>query len=231
MMISISARRGGRQAAGHSLSALRVTALAVVLAAGVAGCSGGSANGYSLDGGDGSDPGSDTGSEPTPDREPEATGGDPLLLLGDDTELLNAVPDIVDSITLADTGLQVAYTAPGQRDRIAPAYLEAQWVYMQTCTGVTAPPPLLVIVSGSVAPFVATDDVIRDIDGSTVAAASVTAAGNVVQVSDSDFDGSIGTEGFSTRTILGRMLWLGDDLAERDYPFTCARTEPFTAPG
>jgi len=170
------------------------------------------------------------GTVPGTDVPPTGTDPlDPLILLGDDTALLNRIPEVVDTVTLADSGLRVAYTNPAQKTVVEPVYLETQWNWMQECTGVTGMPPLLVVIEGVVRPFVATDDVIRDITGAVLAATSVTSAGSVVQVGVSDVDGSADGRGFLTRAMLGRMLWIGDGLAERDYPFQCARTDPTDA--
>jgi hypothetical protein len=125
--------------------------------------------------------------------------------------------------TLADSGLQVAYTNAAQRAAIDPLYIERQWQQMQRCTGLTAIAPLIIVTEGRIAPFTRNDDVLHHIDGSVTASASYGVTNARIQISDADFDGSLGTVGFNTRSILGRYLWLSSGLAERDYPYDCAR--------
>jgi hypothetical protein len=152
-----------------------------------------------------------------------------LQLLEDEPQLLNPVPDVVHTEVLADSGLQVAYTSIEQRELIDPLYISAQWQHMQSCVGVTAAAPLVIITIGPVEPFTSNDDVLHHIDGTLTASANVTGASATLQVQAVDFDGSLGEPGFNLRSIMGRHLWLGASLAERDYPYTCAR-EPASSP-
>ncbi len=147
----------------------------------------------------------------------------PANLFEDGRDRLNDLPVIVYTETLPGSGLEVSYTTGQQRDWIDPLFVEAQWLHMLECTGVTLPTPMILIVEDEVAPLYLEDDVIRHIDGRTVASSSLDEQGPVLQVSQSDFDGSIGTPGFNTRAIAGRYLWLTANLAERDYPFVCSR--------
>lgn len=161
---------------------------------------------------------------------PESSGGvsgtpDSLLQLEDDPGLLATIPDVVSSEVRADTGLQIVYTRDAQ-ELIAPAALiEAQWVFMQGCVGQQSAAPVVVVRDGPVEPFTASDDVIYNIDGIPVASASLRDV-SVVQIRETDFDGSLGSPGFNLRSIMGRMLWLSANLPERDYPFSCARQQP-----
>lgn len=160
---------------------------------------------------------------------------DELVLLGDDNAVavelfeddvtvgLDDLPAIVLRETLPETGLEIAYTTGLQRDWIDPIGIQFQWEHMLACTGVALRAPLIMIVENDARLLSADDDVIRYIDGSTVASSSRTIDGPVLQVSESDFDGSIGTPGFNLRAIMGRYLWFGASLAERDYPFECTR--------
>lgn len=132
---------------------------------------------------------------------------------------------------LADSGLQVAYTNVAQRDAIDPLYIERQWQQMQRCTGLTAIAPLIIVTEGRIAPYSRDDDLLHHIDGSVTASASYGVTNATIQISDADFDGSLGTVGFNTRSILGRYLWLSSGLAERDYPYDCARVTSLTSPG
>jgi len=144
-------------------------------------------------------------------------------LFSDDTDLINTVPNIIRTRTLADTGIRIGYTSVDQLTNIDVNYIERQWQHMQTCTAQIAVAPFIVVTEGVVEPLTQNDDVIFNIDGIPTASSS---AGLVptIQVREADFDGSLGNIGFNLRSILGRYLWLSANLAERDYPFTCART-------
>lgn len=146
---------------------------------------------------------------------------DGLQLFADETDLLRDIPDVVASETLANSGLQVAYTHVDQRSSVPALDIETQWMNMQTCLEQVAASPIVVVIEGTVAPLTALDDVIYHIDGAPIASAS---RGTVViiQVRDADFDGSLGRIGFNMRSIMGRYIWLANNLAERDYPFACA---------
>ncbi|NND92451.1 MAG: hypothetical protein HKN42_16450 [Granulosicoccus sp.] len=150
---------------------------------------------------------------------------DSLLQLEDDPGLLSEIPDVVASETRADTGIQIAYTRADQSVLVPGALIEAQWIHMQSCVGLVASPPVIVVRDGPVKPFTSADDVIYNIDGLPIASASLRDVA-VIQVRDTDFDGSLGTPGFNLRSILGRMLWLSASLPERDYPYECARQQP-----
>ena len=146
---------------------------------------------------------------------------DPLF---DDTELISGLPEIIMTTTLADSGIRVGFTSLDQVADLDPSYIERQWQHMQSCTGQVAVAPHVVITGQAVTPLTNDDDVIFNIDGVPAASSS---AGQlpIIQVREADFDGSLGNVGFNLRSILGRYLWLSANLAERDYPFTCARTE------
>lgn len=144
--------------------------------------------------------------------------------LQDDPALLSAIPDIVSSEIRADTGLQIAYTRADQIDVASGLLVETQWQHMQQCLGLVMVPPVVVIREGPVLPFTADDVVIRDIEGTPVASASHREVA-IVQVTDADFDGTLGNPGFNLRSIMGRLLWLSADLAVRDYPYECARQQ------
>ena len=191
--------------------------LAPLLALLVAGCGGG-------EGGDGGGSTSGLADGQQPLSDPLAVP-DALLVIQGDPSRINAVPDVVAVETLADSGLQVAYTAGVRREHAAPRYIGAQWQHMQSCVGIVAPAPLVIVVAGTIEPLIATDDVLRDIEGRITASASVGADGiATLQVLEADFDGSLGNPGFGLRSIMGRHLWLSAMLPERDYPFECART-------
>lgn len=148
-----------------------------------------------------------------------------LLLLEDEPGLLAAIPDVYASQTLANSGLQVAYTHPDQLKAIPALTIEAQWRFMQSCLQQVAVAPVVVIRDGPVTPFTSQDDVIHSIEGIPIASASIRTS-VVIQVRDTDFDGSLGKFAFNLRSIMGRYLWLAADLPERDYPFSCAQQQP-----
>ncbi len=149
---------------------------------------------------------------------------DPGITFDDEvTTTFDDLPLRVYTETLPNTGLEVGFTTGLQRDWIDPTLIEAEWLHMQSCTGVSAASPLIVVVEGEAVPLNSGDDVIRYIDGRTVASSSRTLDGPVLQVVEDDFDGSLGAAGFNLRAIMGRYLWLGANLAERDYPFECTR--------
>jgi hypothetical protein len=165
---------------------------------------------------------------PTTPPDPSASGSgtpDSLLQLEDDPGLLSSIPEVVSSEIRADTGLQIAYTREGQNLKVPGVLVEAQWVFMQTCVGQQTASPLVVVRDGPVVPFTATDDVIFNIDGVPVASASVRNV-SIIQIRDTDFDGSLGSPGFNLRSIMGRLLWFSAHLPERDYPYSCASQQP-----
>ena len=141
----------------------------------------------------------------------------------DDVAAIEGLPRIAYSETLPESGLEVAYTTGLQRDWIDPLFIEDQWMHMLSCTGVALSNPLIMVVEDEAISLDFNDDVIRHIDGRTVASANRNGDKSVIQVSQADFDGTLGTPGFNLRAIIGRYLWLGANLAERDYPFNCTR--------
>jgi len=160
-----------------------------------------------------------------PDQEALTRIPEILLQLEDEPGLLAGIPDVYASQTLADSGLQVAYTQPEQIQAIPALVIETQWLYMQSCLEQVAAAPVVVVQAGPVTPFTPEDDVIHSIEGIPIASAS-TRLSVVIQVRDTDFDGSLGEPGFNLRSIMGRYLWLAANLPERDYPFYCAQQQP-----
>lgn len=186
-------------------------------------------------GGGSSEPADEASSafESLPDDQP---GSEPLpgvlQQLTAEKDLLSPVPTIEYTQTMANTGVQISYTQESLRELALPASIEAQWVFMQDCVEQSSVAPLVIVRQGLVEPFTAADDVVRNeqisdaqISSVPIASAS-TLHGAVIQVSVTDFDGSLGTPLFNLRSILGRHLWLSNNLPERDYPFTCARQQP-----
>lgn len=178
--------------------------------------------------------------EAAPDPEPlpdDPTGSEPLPrvleLLKTETDLIFPVPDIAFTQTLANTGLQVSYTTQELKSQAPGASIEAQWIYMLGCVKQSAVAPLVIVREGMPEPFTIADDVVRneqitetEITSVPVASASIL-YGPVIQISVSDFDGSQGgVPLFNLRSIMGRYLWLSNNLAERDYPFACAQQQP-----
>lgn len=166
----------------------------------------------------------------TPVRTPVAsvTPGDlpsQLQQFEDDPNRLEPLPDVAHVEVLADSGLQIVYTTDAQLALVSPAWVEAQWQHMQRCTGVVAPPPVVLIVEDEARPLTPEDDVVLDIDGIALASASSDAAGTTLQVVDFDLAPGTPGRGFALRAIMGRWLWQGASLPDRDYPFACAGEE------
>ena len=126
------------------------------------------------------------------------------------------------ALITAATGVQIAFADEDQQARVDGDYVEAQWVKMQTCLQINAMTPKVLIMSEQLSPLSETDDVLRFIDGSITATATVDASSATIQVTEADFDGSIGVKGNYLRSILGRYLWFSAGLPERDYPYDCA---------
>lgn len=127
-------------------------------------------------------------------------------------------------ISLPQTGLMLALDDASLATRVDPLSLEAQWLHMSACTGQTAVAPIVIVSDATrLQPLTSDDDVMRDLDGRAMATAS---DGAVLQSLLADLDGSLdspGGAGFYLRSIMGRYLWSAAALAERDYPFACAR--------
>ena len=159
-----------------------------------------------------------------------SAGNRPSVLegLANDPELIEPLPELA-AVEITGSGLQVAYTTDAQRKAIEPAYVEAQWQHMQSCTGVVAPPPVVQVVDGDVSPILPSDDVVLAIDGAALATASVGPGGTALQVSAAELVPGAARRGFALRAITGRWLWQGASLPERDYPFECASEEPAPA--
>lgn len=155
-----------------------------------------------------------------------------LTLMRADPTLIAPVPEIVHTQTMSNTGLQVSYTDASLPSVAPAALIEQQWIDMQNCLQQAGVAPLVVVRQGPAVPFTPEDDVVRnetllafEITSVPIASAS-SLYGPVIQVSDSDFDGSLGNTGFNLRSIMGRYLWLSANLSERDYPYTCASNLP-----
>lgn len=101
-------------------------------------------------------------------------------------------------------------------------YINEQWMYMQTCLEVSAQEPVVTVIDTKIDTVEPTNDVIRHIDGQILASSHVTDVSAAIQVHARDFDGSVGNPGHSLRSILGRYVWLANNLDERSYPYECA---------
>lgn len=181
--------------------------------------------------------GEGTGPEPittNPLLEDQASEPLPAVLVSLRAEpgLLAPVPEVTHTQTMANSGLQISYTDKSLRSVAKPDNIEAQWIFMQDCVKQGSAAPLVLVRSGLAEPFTRADDVVRNEQISATQITSVPIAsastlhGAVIQISESDFDGSLGTPLFNLRSIMGRHLWLSASLPERDYPFQCARQEP-----
>jgi len=120
-------------------------------------------------------------------------------------------------------GLPVVYQDPGEAILSSDDFIDAQWEHMQTCLLVSAQEPAVLVVEGKLEPIDSNDDVVRHIDGQVQASSHVTDTSATIQVRAQDLDGSLGSEGAYLRSIMGRYLWLANSLAERDYPYHCAK--------
>ncbi len=120
-------------------------------------------------------------------------------------------------------GLDINYEEPEQNLSTNSDFIAAQWEHMQTCLMVSAQEPIVVVVDGKLTPTDSNDDVVRFIDGQIQASSHVTDTSASIQVRAQDFDGSLGKPGSFLRSIMGRYLWLANNLAERDYPYNCAQ--------
>lgn len=119
-------------------------------------------------------------------------------------------------------GLDINFEEPEQNLSTNTDFIAAQWEHMQTCLMVSAQEPTVVVVDGKLTPTDSNDDVVRFIDGQIQASSHVTDTSASIQVRAQDFDGSMGKPGSFLRSIMGRYLWLANNLAERDYPYNCA---------
>lgn len=143
-----------------------------------------------------------------------------LQALAQAGNLLTEVPLIVDHRVLANTGLQIVYTEPNQAEVADALEIEYWWVYMQQCLEQTAQVPIVLVRRGVVKPFTADDDLLFHYG---VPVASATGQDhNILQISDSDFDGSLGDAGFYFRSMIGRYLWAIAHLKVGEYPYHCA---------
>jgi len=142
-----------------------------------------------------------------------------------DNALIAADPGTPEFTPSPGNGLPILYQDPGQDLSLNDEFIGAQWEYMQTCLMVSAQEPVVIVVDGQLEPTDSNDDVVRHIDGQIQASSHVTDTSATIQVRTQDFDGSLGNEGAYLRSIMGRYLWLANSLAERDYPYHCAKGE------
>lgn len=153
--------------------------------------------------------------QPASDTRPEF-----LQTLASEPGLVADIPELVSYTVLADSGIQVAYTEAGQSAYATAQSIELHWQSMQNCLGQTAAAPLVMVRKDLIKPFLP-DDLVLFYFSVPVASATVRTSA-VLQISDSDFDGSLGTAGFYLRSIMGRFLWTAANLAVSDYPHRCA---------
>jgi len=130
-------------------------------------------------------------------------------------------PKPIEQITAA-TGVAIVFADDTQQNTIGSDYIEQQWVQMQTCLQITAQTPTVKVLAERISPLSVEDDVLRYIDGTVLATATVTSTDVTIQVTQADFDESLGSKGENLRSIMGRYLWFSANLPERDYDYTCA---------
>lgn len=122
-------------------------------------------------------------------------------------------------------GLPILYQDAALGVSMSDEYIGGQWEYMQTCLMVSAQEPVVFVIDNTLEPTDSNDDVVRHIDGQIQASSHVTDTSATIQIRAQDFDGTLGSPGAYLRSIMGRYLWLANGLAERDYPYDCARVE------
>ena len=127
----------------------------------------------------------------------------------------------VEQITAA-TGVQITFADEAQKDSIGGDYIESQWVQMQTCLQITAQTPAVRVVSDRITPLTSDDDVLRFIDGSVLATATVTSTDATIQITEADFDGSLGPRATTFAPLSVVISGFSASLPERDYPYHCA---------
>ena len=137
--------------------------------------------------------------------------------------LISADPGTPEFTPSPGNGLPIFYEDPVEAMPSDDDFISAQWEHMQTCLLVSAQEPLVIVIDGELEPTDSSDDVVRHIDGQIQASSHVTDISATIQVSAQDLDGSLGSVGAYLRSIMGRYLWLANSLAERDYPYECAK--------
>jgi len=135
------------------------------------------------------------------------------------------ITDSGEFVPTPGNGLDIAFADPDQDVSANTDYIGSQWEYMQTCLEVSALEPTVTVIEGKLTPIDSNDDVIRHIDGQIQVSSHVTDVSASIQVRSEDFDGTLGKPGSYLRSIMGRYLWLANNLEERDYPHECARGE------
>lgn len=173
-------------------------------------------------GGSEADPGYSSSSSQNPQS--SAANATSMDSLQEDPALINTPANVSYETTLANTGMRVGLVGDIDPDTFDFDFLESQWQHMQSCLQITASAPMVYVSAESIRPLTPADDVLYNLDGSLLASSSLTNIGAVIQVRAGDFDGSYGNAGFYFRSVSGRLLWLNEGLAERDYPFSCARS-------
>ena len=164
-----------------------------------------------------------------PARAP-AGGLSQLEQFEDDGSRLEPLPEPA-AVETTSSGLQVVYTTDARSaTRSSRPGSRRSGSTCRAAPGVQAPSPLVLFVEGMVRPITPSDDVIRAIDGAGLATASTEDAGTALQVTEDDVVPDASPRGFALRAIIGRWLWQGASLPDRDYPFACATEEAPIAP-
>ena len=145
-----------------------------------------------------------------------------LLELQANETLKNPLPELSSVETLADSGLQIAYTDVEQSAVIPALDVEQNWLHMQSCLEQVGVAPLVLIQSGVISPFTDSDDVVFAMSG-TPAASATMALVPVIQIGIADFMESGERYAYNLRSIMGRLLWSMSGLSVRNYPYSCAQ--------
>lgn len=119
---------------------------------------------------------------------------------------------------------RITYKADYLQQAVNRTFIEQQWLAMQTCLGVSAVPPEVVVSDGWVVvpDGVQIEDVLYSLEGRVLAASHpADAAMHTIHISSYDFDGSQGEPAFHLRSIFGRFLWQRNELPPGGYNTGC----------
>lgn len=140
-------------------------------------------------------------------------------------DVFQLYPDIIDLQISESTQLRLAFTDLNQQTDSALPFVDRTWSEMQNCLGVAANPPLVILKTADVEPFSSSDDTIFNFEMHIAASAHDVDGASVIQILANDLDEQGESQGFYLRSILGRYLWRSNQLAERDYNYTCASSK------
>lgn len=153
----------------------------------------------------------------------ESSGSEPSI-----ASALNGTPGFLHDPGIAlivsppSSDLSVAYADAALQEQVNAEYVSGEWEKMKHCLGVSAPPPIVLVVDGWVEAG-PSDDVLFSIVGQRLATSTFRSdSTNLIRISTYDFDGSQGNPGFHLRSVVGRYLWSVNELAAVGYNTGCA---------